>query len=255
MFFSSTDITVEIVSAFDLEWEGRNDKPETRDVHAISLRLEGDAVFESETERLVAESGDIIFFPANFHYTLRSGKEHLLIVHFRSPDKLPEQFVRFHPKNIDYFAEKFDALYRTWSKKQFGYEYECKILFYKILLAIEKEMAKESLPTAADKITDAVEYIYEHFTDYELNIDRLARRCGMSDTYFRRLFVQQFGVTPLKFINRLRVTYATELLQSNYYTVAEISEKCGFNNINYFSLFFKKETGLPPSLWRAAQKK
>ncbi len=250
MFFSSSNITVDIVSAFDLEWSGRNDKPEARTVHALSLRLEGDAVLQSPEERLCAGSGDIIFFPANYHYTLQSGKEHLLIVHFRSPDPLPNRFIKFHPKNVEYFSQKFSDIYRIWSQKQFGYEYECKILFYKILLAIEREMSKESLPVAVDKIRDAVDYIHEHFSDRTLNIDHVARRFGMSDTYFRRLFVQRFGKTPLKFINGLRMTHALELLQSNYYTVEEISEKCGFNNINYFSMFFKKEMGMPPSAYR-----
>ncbi len=250
MFFSTPNITVDIVSAFDLEWNGRNDKPENRSVHALSLRLEGDGVLESAKGQLLARSGDIIFFPANFHYTLKSGREHLLIIHFRSPDALPDQFIKFHPENVEYFTKKFRELYQVWGKKQFGYEYECKIIFYKIILAIEREMSKENSPTVADKIGDAVDYIHDHFTDHTLNVDRIARSAGMSDTYFRRLFVQQFGITPLKFINQLRLTYAKELLQSNYYTIEEISEKCGFNNINYFSLFFKKETGLPPSVWR-----
>ncbi len=62
----------------------------------------------------------------------------------------------------------------------------------------------------------------------------------MSDTYFRKLFVERFSVTPLKYINRLKLNYAKELLLSDYYTVEEIAEKCGFNNINYFSLFIKR---------------
>ena len=43
---------------------------------------------------------------------------------------------------------------------------------------------------------------------------------------------------------------ATELLQSGYYSVGEIASRCGFNNINYFSTFIKKETGLSPLRYR-----
>ena len=67
--------------------------------------------------------------------------------------------------------------------------------------------------------------------------------CNMSDTYFRRLFVAEFGTTPLKYINNLRMTQISELLQANYSSIEDISEQCGFNNVNYFSLFVKKETG------------
>ena len=74
--------------------------------------------------------------------------------------------------------------------------------------------------------------------------------CGMSDTYFRRLFVAEFGITPLRYINQLRMTQIRELLQANYNSIEDIAEQCGFNNVNYFSLFVKKETGMSPSLYR-----
>ena len=89
-----------------------------------------------------------------------------------------------------------------------------------------------------------------NFNDHALCVSALARRCGMSDTYFRRLFVARFGVTPLKHINDLRLARAMELLQADYHTVEEIAYMCGFNNISYFSTFFKKETGFSPMAYR-----
>ena len=95
-----------------------------------------------------------------------------------------------------------------------------------------------------------MEHINEHFAEGAVSVDELARMCGMSDTYFRKLFVSEFGVTPQQYISRLRLGAATELLQSGYYTVSEIASRCGFNNINYFSTFIKKETGLSPLHYR-----
>ena len=100
---------------------------------------------------------------------------------------------------------------------------------------------------SSDVFRRAVEYIHEHFCDRDLTVELLAKMCSMSDTYFRKLFKQRFKVTPLKYINDLKVKYATELLRSGYYTVTEAAEKCGFDNVYYFSLFIKKETGLSPS--------
>jgi len=73
--------------------------------------------------------------------------------------------------------------------------------------------------------------------------------CSMSDTYFRKLFVENFAVTPLKYINNLRLNYAIELLSSGYYSISEISDKCGFDSIYYFRAFIKKETGNAPSFY------
>lgn len=113
---------------------------------------------------------------------------------------------------------------------------------------VEQELDSDMLIDAENsKLHEAIEYIHDNFTNPTLTVDYLAHMCGMSDTYFRRLFVKNFQVTPLKYINVLRSNYAKELLSSGYYTVSQVSDKCGFNNVQYFSLFIKKETGLSPS--------
>ena len=72
----------------------------------------------------------------------------------------------------------------------------------------------------------------------------------MSDTYFRQQFRQEFGLTPIRYINRLRLQTAVELLQSGYYTVSEVADRCGFRNIQYFSAFVRRESGLTPQQHR-----
>ena len=98
-----------------------------------------------------------------------------------------------------------------------------------------------------DKIAEAEKYMREHFADADIGVDTLAGLCGVSDTYFRRVFAERYGITPLKYINKLRLAYAKELLESGYYSVGEISSMCGFSNINYFSTFIKKELGISPN--------
>ncbi len=251
MFFDAPDVTVDIVSAFDLKWNKRNDKPESRPVHALSIRVKGDSVLTSDKESITLATGDIAFFPANLSYTIRSGYEHLLIVHFRSPDALPERFIKFSPKDPAYFEQRFRDLFRVWTKKAVGYQYECRAILYRILCAIERESTAAQPLDASDRIGDMAEFIHMNFTDHALCVEDLVRRCGMSDTYFRRLFVTRFGTTPLKYITRLRLARSMELLQADYHTVEEISYMCGFNNISYFSTFFKKETGMSPMAYRA----
>ncbi len=251
MFFETPNVTLDIVSAFDLKWSNRNDKPENRPVHALSFRVKGNSTLFSDQESMSLTTGDIAFFPANYSYTIRSGYEQLLIVHFKSPDTLPNRFIKFSPRDPAYFEQRFRDLYRVWTKKGVAYEYECRAILYRILGAIERESANEHPADASDRIADAAEFIRTNFTDHALCVSALARRSGMSDTYFRRLFVARFGMTPLKYINHLRLTYAKELLQADYHTVEEISYMCGFNNISYFSTFFKKETGTSPMAYRA----
>jgi len=45
----------------------------------------------------------------------------------------------------------------------------------------------------------------------------------------------------------MRIEKAKELLSTGYFSVKEVSQKSGFDNVKYFSTVFKKEVGCSPS--------
>lgn len=247
MFLDNTEISFETLSIFNLSWDNINDKSDLRPYHALSFRKKGNAVFIGQDGVTAARTGEILFVPAFYEYTLKASDEEVFVVHFSSQSNLPQEIRKFTPESAKYFERKFTELYTVWTKKQFGYEHECKSILYKILTKIEREIAEAKISNMHDSILEAVEYIHDHFTEEGLSVDYLAKMCGMSDTYFRKLFVKNFSVTPINYIKNLKINYAKELLLSGYYTIGEVSDKCGFNTINYFSSFMKKETGKTPS--------
>lgn len=247
MFFGLNNFNFEFISILNPSWESNNGASGIRPYHALSYRVTGDAEFTHSNGVTHVASGELIFVPSCYEYTMHAQAEILYVIHFQSNDPLPQNIKTFHSKAPQYFERKFRELYNAWSKKQHGYEYECKSILYRILLQIERELAENQFSGAEDRLIDAVEYIHDNFTNKSLTIDMLSHMCGMSDTYFRRLFVKNFKTTPLKYINKLKLDYAMELLRSGYYNVSQVSEKCGFENIQYFSLFIKKETGKTPS--------
>lgn len=247
MFLDNTEISFETVSILNLSWDNIDDKSDLRPYHALSFRKKGCAEFVGENGVVTAQTGEILFVPAFYEYTLKTSDEEVFVVHFSSQNKLPKEIRKFTPESSKYFERKFTELYTSWTKKQFGYEHECKSIIYKILTKIEREIAQSEISDMHDSILEAVEYIHDHFTDDSLTVDFLAKMCSMSDTYFRKLFVKNFSVTPIDYIKALKTNYARELLLSGYYTVGEVAEKCGFSTINYFSSFMKKETGHTPS--------
>lgn len=247
MFFNTDNLSFEITTVLGLEWNSQNGLSGLREHHAISYRIEGGSEFVHGKNSVYVRTGEIAFVPANYEYRQVSAHEKLIVVHFTSDSVLPEEIKCFRPENTQYFERKFTELLDIWSKKQAGYNYECKSVLYKILAKIEYEIAELKLSGANDKISEAVEYIHEHFTDSTLTVEALAHMCGMSDTCFRKYFVSLFSVTPVRYINNLKLNYAKELIRSGYCTVNEISERCGFSTVNYFSAFIKKETGKCPS--------
>lgn len=247
MFFRSSDISLKNISVYNLQWKKVNRKSYPRPFHAISYRIKGNAEFIFDNGCIHVNAGDILFVPQGFKYTLRATDEELFVIHFSSDSALPDTIKKITPENKMYFERKFSDLYYLWTKKQFCYEYECKSAVYRILSHIEREAAQLKAKSHTEKISEAIDFIHENFTNSNISVSHLADLCGMSDTYFRRIFVEQFRTTPLKYINQLKLKYATELLQSGYYTVQEVSDKCGFTNVSYFSMFIKKQTNRSPS--------
>lgn len=246
--FSETDsVNINILSAHELSWNKRSDESDIRPYHAISFRTLGNAQFIHKKGVTKARTGDIIYVPPYCPYTLECESEHLFVIHFETSDILSDSILNFTPENPSYYKRKFEELYTAWSKKQPGYIYECKSIFYRILMHIEREKLLYGSLGFNDRLNEAVDFIHDHFTESDFSIEYLASLCNMSGTYFRKLFLKKYQFSPLEYINKLKIQYATELLKSNYYTVSEVSEKCGFKNIYYFSSFIKKETGFSPS--------
>lgn len=247
MFFETEGFNINILSVHELEWEKRSDNSDTRSYHALSFRVLGNAEFVHKNGVNKASTNDIVFVPSYCQYKLNSEKEHLFVIHFESSDSLPTQIKSFAPENHAYFRRKFEELYTVWSKKQTGYIHECNSIFYRILMHIEREYLHTKYSDADERLSEAVDFIHDNFTKGDFSIDELAQLCNMSGTYFRKLFMKKYNTSPRAYINKLKLSYALELLSSGYYTVSEVSDKCGFKNIYYFSSFMKKETGKSPS--------
>ena len=247
MLFEKMDFSFEILTILELTWQKRYASSGIRSYHALSFRIQGNSTFLYNTKKIEAKTGEVIFVPAYCEYTQIAENEKVIVVHFSSNFDFSTEITKFHTDNPQYFERKFKELYLVWTEKNIGYECECKSILYKILMHIQKEAAKITILDNHDKIMESIEYIHEHFTENQLSVDCISKRFGMSDTYFRKLFTQVTNKTPISYIQDLRFNYAMELLQSGYYTIQEISEKCGFSTIHYFSLFIKKRTSYPPS--------
>lgn len=251
MFFKTSNVEAQILSVIKMGWQRVNARAGYRPFHTLSYRLIGSAVFRSDRqEAMCVEEGEIVYIPAGYDFAKQAEQGHIIAIHFTTDSDLPEEMLRFSPKNSSYFRSEFEKLHRIWTTRNPGYEYEAKILLYRILLKMEQEWSADRNSVNGQLLAQALEYIHNHFTDGAVSVEKLASLCGMSDTYFRKLFVAEHGITPQRYISRLRLTTASELLQSGYYTVSEIASRCGFNNINYFSTFIKKETGLSPVAFR-----
>ena len=118
---------------------------------------------------------------------------------------------------------------------------------YNMLLQFTRMAESHYLPTdKQQRIAPAVEYIIKNCNRVITN-DELAELAGMSTVYFRKLFSETQGESPIAFAKRLRINKAKEMLKSDYGSIGEIAYSLGYQNIYDFSRDFKKHTGMSPT--------
>jgi transcriptional regulator GlxA family with amidase domain len=79
----------------------------------------------------------------------------------------------------------------------------------------------------------------------------LAARVNLSPSRFRTLFAAQTGVSPMRFLQRLRLRRARVLLERTFLSVKEVMALVGYNDPSHFARDFRREFAAAPSDLRA----
>lgn len=147
----------------------------------------------------------------------------------------------FHLKNL---VEKLLSLKRTSREKRVP------------ILANESE--GDNVPQATTdqpvNIIKVMQYIEENISE-KISLEQLSKEANMSKFHFCRFFYRHAGLSPIKFLNQVRIEKAKEYLQKERITVSEVSHQVGFNDLGTFIRQFKKLTGLTPSAYQESCRK
>ncbi|MCL1700666.1 bifunctional transcriptional activator/DNA repair enzyme AdaA [Lysinibacillus sp. Bpr_S20] len=110
----------------------------------------------------------------------------------------------------------------------------------------------ENLPDSewVDLIT---QYIDQNFTE-KLTLESLATICHGSPYHMHRTFKKIKGITPVEYIQQVRVNAAKKYLIQTNKTIADIAICVGMANAPYFITLFKKKTGQTPAQFRQMSK-
>ena len=93
--------------------------------------------------------------------------------------------------------------------------------------------------------------INENLDNEDYGVDQLARDVAMSRSSLYDKLRTMLGISPADFIRNVRLKHAAELLTKTKLSIAEVSERVGFNSPRIFSSNFKKMFGCLPSEYRA----
>ncbi|WP_199426876.1 response regulator transcription factor [Thermaerobacillus caldiproteolyticus] len=102
---------------------------------------------------------------------------------------------------------------------------------------------------ANGKLGKAKEYIAAYY-DRPLTLEEVAEHVGLSPYYFSKLFKDRFGMTFIDYLTEVRIERAKEEMRDPKKSLKEVCFLVGYNDPNYFSRVFKKQTGLSPTEYR-----
>ena len=138
--------------------------------------------------------------------------------------------VRF---KVTYSSRRKDENLKVWFDRAYIQQYEINI----------DENSGKAL------IKKSIEYIQDHF--YEgLTLTDISRTIGLSVNYFSYLFKQETGKNYIEYLNEIRLLATMKDLRNTDEKIVVVAQKNGFQNVEYFSRYFKKKTGESPARWR-----
>ena len=174
---------------------------------------------------------------------LVSLKDKEFCVFYRSTEKkMDERIKRINNSIGDFLGVRFKITHssrrkaenlKDWFDRAYVQQYEINI----------DENSGKAL------IQKSIEYMQEHFRE-SLTLTDISRTIGLSVSYFSYLFKQETGKNYIEYLNEIRLLATMKDLMNTDEKVVVVAQKNGFQNLEYFSRYFKKQTGESPARWR-----
>ena len=226
---------------------------ENRKTHSFFIRVKGDVMLDLYGRKLYAKEGEITFLPKGSSYTATALSEECAYmgIHFEGDFVQPPQAGCYSLEDFpegEFMGACFADL---WNFGGPADKYHCLSLFYGLLSYLSaQESASYGERSQYGILEPAMEYLRTHLYDCGLRIGKLHRLCGVSDTYFHRIFRSRFGASPHSYVLSRRIGHAEVIFNSgDFRTVEEVAQAVGFQDPLYFSKVFKKACGVSPSVY------
>ncbi len=222
-------------------------KRNCRELWAVVIKYEGETVYTSNGKMHPSDINHINILPKGASYSWRCTESgHFSIVEFDCDAEYKEIFT-FNVKNGEAYLAGFKKieLARTLETPTSKLDAMCEL--YGIISSLIRSCDDKYTPSSKyRRLLPALEYIAANCTR-RISNSELAKLLDVSTVYFRKLFKEITGTSPISYALSLRLKKAAEMLESDYSSISDIAYSLGYNNVYEFSKSFKKSFGVSPS--------
>lgn len=198
-------------------------------------------ILKFDYEALLAEIGELRNMPA-FQLLF------ILEPRIRN-DANAEPTMTLAPEFLPYVRNSVEILEEEIREQKPTYEAVSKHMFLSLIALIcrnSKRRAKSSVSKKNWCIASALSYMESNY-ESDINIDMLADTVHYSKRHFSRLFKESCGVSPMVYLDSIRLNKAYNLLMTTSLTVSQIAKQCGFDDSNLLCRHFKQGYGITPN--------
>lgn len=115
-----------------------------------------------------------------------------------------------------------------------------EMAFMQLLVLLRQGSLAQNHPSPEGRVDQLLSWLEQHFAD-DVCWDELAEQHALSLRTLHRQLKQRTGLTPQRYLNRLRLIKARHLLRHSEESITNIAYQCGFGDSNHFSTLFKRE--------------
>ncbi len=158
--------------------------------------------------------------------------------------------IDLHGKEAEKSFTILQLMYEEYINKNKGYR-ECirnLLLVFLVYIMRQDINGQENTKKRGHhaEIENAVKYMKNNF-HLNLALEDVAKVVYMHPNYFSAVFKKAYGISFIDYMNRLKVSMATELMESTQLPIPEIAMRCGFTSLSNFYRVFKSVQGISPA--------
>ncbi|MEC0123648.1 helix-turn-helix domain-containing protein [Paenibacillus pabuli] len=154
--------------------------------------------------------------------------------------------------NLEYVESLISVMIEEYKSKQQGYQTMLISRFTEMVVYLSRHydtQEKGIEGTSLMHLANAISYIEDHYLE-PLTMEEIAGKSDISVRHLNRIFRSYYQMTPISYLQKLRLEKACYLLKHGNLSITEISYECGFNDSNYFTRQFTKAYGMSPKTYR-----